>query len=461
MDKLRFYVALWMAKLSIIALKVTKHNGTNFPGELAIKLCPNFLKYIGKPKKIIAITGTNGKTTVANLILDMLSTSGETIMNNKMGSNINSGIASSLIYGANLFGKCKHNTGVFEVDERSALRIYPYMRPDYMLITNLSRDSIMRNAHPEYIANILTTYIPETTKLVLNADDLISARIAPKNERAYFGISKMEGDITECVNLINDIQICPKCHSKLAYEYLRYNHIGRAYCPACGFHAPDYDYTGENVNLEDMSIDVRDASGTGHYRLLNNSVFNIYNVVSVVALFREMGYSHAEIEKLFENLNITASRFDEKKFGSRTLFRLLAKEKNAFATTRVFDYISTLPGDKEIILMNSCQGDMKHWSENTCWLYDCDFEFLNQENIKNIILCGPRRFDHKLRLLLAGVPEDRLSFAEKEVDAPDQLKMFEGDNVFVLYGTDSIVLGKKVSGDVENRLKKLAEEEAR
>ena len=32
MGKLRFLAALWAAKLSIVALKITRHNGTNFPG---------------------------------------------------------------------------------------------------------------------------------------------------------------------------------------------------------------------------------------------------------------------------------------------------------------------------------------------------------------------------------------------------------------------------------------------
>lgn len=67
MGKLRFLFALWMAKLSVPALKITRHNGTDFPGTLALKLCPDFLKYVGRPKTIIAVTGTNGKTTVSNL----------------------------------------------------------------------------------------------------------------------------------------------------------------------------------------------------------------------------------------------------------------------------------------------------------------------------------------------------------------------------------------------------------
>ena len=103
MEILRYYIALWAAKLSIVALKITKHNGTNFPGVLALKICPRFLKYAPKPEKIIAVTGTNGKTTTSNMLLDMLTMDGHNVLNNKMGSNINSGIASSLIYGSTIF----------------------------------------------------------------------------------------------------------------------------------------------------------------------------------------------------------------------------------------------------------------------------------------------------------------------------------------------------------------------
>ena len=72
MGKLRFLLTLWMAKLSIPALKITRHNGTDFPGSLAVKLCPDFLKYIGKPAHIVAVTGTNGKTTTTSLTYDIM-----------------------------------------------------------------------------------------------------------------------------------------------------------------------------------------------------------------------------------------------------------------------------------------------------------------------------------------------------------------------------------------------------
>ena len=93
MGKLRFWAALIAAKLSIVALKITRHNGTNFPGVVALKICPQFIKYIGKPKRVIAVSGTNGKTTTCNMILDAFNMEGRKVVNNRMGSNINSGIA--------------------------------------------------------------------------------------------------------------------------------------------------------------------------------------------------------------------------------------------------------------------------------------------------------------------------------------------------------------------------------
>lgn len=161
MGKLRFLLALWLAKLSVPALKITRHNGTDFPGSLALKLCPDFLRYVGKPGAIIAVTGTNGKTTVSNLLTDILEADGKKVLSNRSGSNITSGISTALLRGCDLLGRAKsYDMAVLEVDERASVRIFPYVKPDYVVVTNLTRDSIMRNAHPGYIADILTRSIP-------------------------------------------------------------------------------------------------------------------------------------------------------------------------------------------------------------------------------------------------------------------------------------------------------------
>ena len=453
MGKIRFVLALWISKAARLALRILGKNATYFPGYLALKLCPRFMAYVGKPKRIISVTGTNGKTTVSNLLNDILTSSGHRVLNNGLGSNVAAGIATSLITGCGLFGKTKYETAVFEIDERSAGRIFPYVKPELLIITNLFRDSIMRNAHPEYIADIIEKNVPAGTKLILNADDLISSAVAPSNPRAYFGISRTDGDITECINLINDIQICPRCGGKLFYEYRRYHHIGRARCKDCGFESPAYDYAAAEVNIGGMSMTVSDKSVERGYKLLSDSVFNIYNMVTVIAALSEFGLSHDEISAGFEKTKIAASRYNETEEADINVVMQMSKDRNALACSRAFDYVSQKPGKKELILMMNNLSDQKKWSENVCWLYDCDFEFFTRGDISRIVVTGPRAKDYYLRLLYAGVPESALKCTMREIDAPALLELNPGESVYIFYGTDAIDLAYRVKNETLCRAK--------
>ena len=451
--KIRFFIALWISKLSIIALKITHHNGTNFPGRLALKICPKFLVYISKPKTIIGVTGTNGKTTVTNLIADTLNYDKRSVLDNKLGSNTDTGIATALVNGVNLFNKEKYEIAVFEIDERSAVRIYPHLIPTYLLITNLTRDSIMRNGHPEFISNVLTKNIPKETTLILNAEDLISDMVSPNNKRIYYGIDKMDSDVTECINLINDMQICPKCNYKLKYKYLRYHHIGNAYCPNCGFKSPKADYQGKDIDYKKMTINIVDKDGTNKYRILNDSVFNIYNVVCTVALLRDMGYTPKDVNNMLEHIEIVKSRYNVTEVKGVKVIMLLSKDRNALGSSRAFDYATHTPGNKKFILMMNNMSDEKVWSENVCWLYDCDFEFLNKPDIEKIVVTGPRFKDYKLRLLLAGIKEENVLDTHLELDSPDLLEYNKGDVIYLLYGTDNIDLATKVRDKIVKIIK--------
>ena len=141
---IRFYFALWAAKAAKVLIrlfhKVIKKEGTNFPGIVALKLCPNILARIVKPKTVIAVTGTNGKTTMTNMISDCLEAAGYDVTSNRLGSNIITGVTAALVNNATLFNKSKHDIGVLEVDERSSILVYEHVKPTYLVCTNLSRD---------------------------------------------------------------------------------------------------------------------------------------------------------------------------------------------------------------------------------------------------------------------------------------------------------------------------------
>ncbi len=53
MSKFRFYTALYVSKLAVHALKLLKRNASYMPGKIAIKICPDFLEQIDKPKKTL------------------------------------------------------------------------------------------------------------------------------------------------------------------------------------------------------------------------------------------------------------------------------------------------------------------------------------------------------------------------------------------------------------------------
>ena len=453
-----FLSALWAAKFSKILLTLTGHSGTNHPGEIALKICPDFLKYIEKPNRIIAVTGTNGKTTVTNLICDMLQNDGLHVLNNREGSNINTGIASCLIKGSTLFGKSKYETCVLEIDERSAPRIYPYLHPDYLIITNLFRDSVMRNPHPAFIADILSNNIPAKTKLICNAEDLISLSVAPQNDRVTFGIDRLPSDLNECKNLVNDIRVCPKCGTALSYEFVRYHHIGRVYCTKCGFRSPHRDYCVCKVDYEHACLEIHDKEGNGLYKLLNDSTFNIYNVAAVVALFRELGYNHNHISELLQHVSIPETRYKEVQIGKITLVLQAAKETNAIASTMALSYMTQRPGKKSVLLMMNSMYDEKYWSENICWMYDCDFEVLNDPSIEQIVVAGPRYLDYRLRLLIAGIAPEKILYTRDEKEAAERIEMQAGESIYILHGMDSQNLYSEVLEILKKRAGEIKDE---
>lgn len=448
--KLRFWLAFYVAKIGQAFLRMLKRNATYFPGKVAIKICPKFLKYIDRPSKIIAVTGTNGKTTVCNMINDILIDNGYNVLNNRLGSNINSGIASSLIENTSIFNKTKKELAVFEVDERSSMLIYEYIKPDYLICTNLFRDSIKRNAHTDYIADIINAKLPKETVVLANADDLISCSIGKENKHIYFGIDKLETDVEETTNIIKDIKTCPICDTKLKYEYARYHHLGKAYCPNCNFKSPASNFLVRNIDKERREIIIKEDVKSYKYNMLSDSIFNIYNELAAISILRIIGLSATEINTSIKKIKIVETRLSEEEINGIKVITHLSKGQNPVAASRVFDYVKSSKGRKAVILIIDDCDDAKHSSENLTWLYDADFELLNDENIEQIIIGGVRANDYYLRLLLADVPESKLFKIEDERETINLVDKEKIDTIFILHDIYKV----NVAFELKNILKR-------
>lgn len=454
---IRYYLAFYLAKLSVVALKIIRRDATQFPGKLAITICPNFLQMIEKPKTIIAVTGTNGKTTVCNMIEDCLRENNYEFIDNQLGSNTNSGIASTFIKGAKLSGKQKKDMAVFEIDERSSIRIYPFMKPTYLICTNLFRDSLMRNAHTEFISSMLTNNIPKETKLILNGDDLIVSNLAPDNERVYFGINRLDTDADTCQNIARDIIVCPKCDSKLKYEFVRYNHIGRAHCSKCDFSSPKIDYEVTNIDFENKKMTIRHEEKNEVYDIINNNIINIYNMLATITLLRELGFTNEQINPVLKKQKIVDTRYFKETVGKVEVVTQLAKGMNPIACSRAFDYVRKESGNKAVFVLLDDLHEAASGSENIAWHYDTDYEFLNDDSIKQILTAGARYLDTKVRLEMADIPMKKVVCQRDEISLVDKLELNGIDKVFILHDLYSIKLKEEIKDRVVKKLREMGE----
>ncbi len=404
MKSLRFYPALWASKLSLHLMKLLGRNASYFPGSIALKICPDFLKHLTMPKTVVAVTGTNGKTTVSNLLTTLLRQCGYTVTNNDLGSNVHEGVVTALLADSGWTGKPTRDIAILEVDERSSLRIYAHLTPDYLVCNNIMRDSLKRNAHTEFITYIINKALPKQTKLILNADDMVCCTVGTQNpSRTYFGLDIEKPAFTE-LPFVRDIVYCPHCGTKLEPEYIRYNHIGRFRCPGCGKGSETPNFLVTDINRDKGTFTVTHHGVSEDYKLINDNVVNLYNFASAITVLHQLGLSYEQISGAFNQAEIVKTRYDSVQSGDLNITMQLAKGQNPIACGRAFSYVARCPGDKKAVyILIDDKSDNTNNVENICWHYDCDYSPLTDPSIGQIVFSGPRCKDQLLRCLMAGV----------------------------------------------------------
>ena len=456
MGKLRFLFALWMAKLSIPALKITRHNGTDFPGSLAVKLCPDFLRYVGKPKTIVAVTGTNGKTTTSNMIGDILESDGRRIISNRAGSNMLSGVATALLQSCDLLGRCRRcDAAVLEIDERSSPYIYRHLTPDLLVVTNLYRDSIKRNGHSAFIYDKIAQCLPARTTLLLNGNDAISGLLGEgTNERIFFSVERTERSADTCPNIACDIMACPRCGHMLHFDYYHFHHIGAPHCPRCGFAMPESRYTACDVDFAAETFTLRQKDGEDlRLPFPTGDLFNVFNVTAAAAACRHLGVSGQVVTQAISRLTAKTGRFEAAHAGALDIVTMLSKNQNPISSSQSLAYLAHVPGRKDVVLLLTDSKDAIHGHEDISWLYDTDFDILKDESVGKVFLGGTRCYDLALRLLLGGVPEEKLllypDYAALEAALPEQVT--DSGTVAIFFELYAMPIAQKLRQVLEER----------
>ena len=223
---MRTFLAIAVCKLGRFVGKLIG-KGSSMPGKFALKICPDVLRRVALPEHIIAVTGSNGKTSTVEMIAAILRADGKTVVYNEEGSNQIEGVATLVLAHATLGGKVKADVLLIESDERYAARTFQFFHPTEFVITNLYRDQLTRNGHPEWVYDSILPALHPGTELILNADDPLSSCFARGRERVkWFGLDPCSVSTDAPTGAYHDGAYCPVCHAPMEYDYVHYNHIG-------------------------------------------------------------------------------------------------------------------------------------------------------------------------------------------------------------------------------------------
>lgn len=368
--------------------------GSSFPGKLALLLDKNILSKFTLPENIIMVTGSNGKTSTTEIIANTLKSHGLNVAYNKEGSNQTEGVTTLVIDNSNIWGKVKKDVLVIESDERYTERTCKYLTPKYFVVTNLYRDQMTRNANPEFIYECIKKAINEKMHLVLNTDDPISSLYGKEfdNPTTYIGIEENILSTKTNTSVYNDGAYCPCCKHKLEYKYYNFNHVGSYYCSECKHERKDPDYKITDIDLNSGIININGKELSLNFK----SFYNAYNVLFAYAVCDLLKLDENKTIEILNNYVIKNDRVQDFNIGNTKVKLLTSKHENTISYDQSINYIlNTNIKCNVVILVDAIS--RKYFTSETSWLWDIDFEKLDNKNIKKIILAGKYSKDLMVR----------------------------------------------------------------
>ena len=392
--------------------------GSSFPGQVALKLCPDILSRIELPKYIIAVTGSNGKTSTVEMIAHILTNNGKTVSWNREGSNQIEGVTTLVLTSATLSGKVQSEILLIESDERFAKYTFKYIKPTHYVITNLYRDQLTRNGHPEWVFRALAGSIYDGTRLILNADDPLVSRFGYGREDViWFGADKLSTDTDTLVSAYNDGAYCPVCKAPMEYSTYHYNHIGHFRCTKCAYKRHDTEYT---ITAVDLDKGVMEIDGRYQISLALKSLYNIYNILAAYAVARIVGIDGDRIAEDMNDYTLKNGRVITFELGDREGTLLTSKHENSISYDQSLRVASAYKEGCDVLIIVDAVS-RKYFTSDVSWLWDIDFELLDSPNIGEIVLAGKYVYDLGMRFSFTGIPKDKLKLFEDINEAVDYM----------------------------------------
>ncbi len=407
---IRMSFAIMAGKLTRLAIKMIGRSASSFPGGVALKLCPDLLRRMSLPKKIVAVTGSNGKTTTTQMIYTAARESGIHLICNTEGSNQIQGVTAMFLQHCTLGGRVNADVALIESDERFCQYTFKQLTPDYMVITNLYRDQMTRNGHSEFVRKELQKGIPEGTTLIVNADEPVSASLAVGRKAITYGVSAdVFSEPEGTSHAYHDGAYCPVCYAKMSYTHRVFSHVGDYTCSSCGFARGAVDH--EITAIQDGAFLLDGAHAVTPQMCNSNFAYNI--VAAYTTLVKAFDFTSEKAAQALDHFVIRGDRLHEFNLnGHRGLFTL-TKHENSMAYNAALHALQDVEQATLVLIVD--QLSRKYTANDMSWLWDIDFEMAASEGVKRVILSGQFAYDLAVRLAFAGVAEERMT-VEPDLD---------------------------------------------
>ncbi len=391
-----------IGKIIVKMLRLLKRNAGNLPGIILWHLsghkCVSMFK-VDCP--IIAVTGTNGKTSVTNCIAQLFEQSGKNIIINKEGNNLDTGICSLLLRHCDMKGRVKADYLILETDESHVPVVYSQLKLDTLVVLNFFRDQLDRNGEMETLIQKINGFCKTFEgNLILNGDDPNTARLGkanPENKNVKYFHAMPYAFATDKAFEASEGRFCPFCGESLEYEYYQYSHIGKFSCKKCGFGNYEPYITAEKIDLEKP---VFTADGFEYSPRLN-SIYNVYNMTAVAAAAKLYNIDQKITNGVISTYTVNNGRMENFMLGDRETTLNLAKNPvGANMTLRVMNETS---GEKELLfVLNDNVAD----GLDVSWIWDINFSIF--ERVTRVVTSGTRAYDIAVRIKCSGFEASKI-----------------------------------------------------
>lgn len=402
-------LSILACKLCRRALRLLGRGGTDFPGRVALKLCPNVLGVLAKNVTTVLVTGTNGKTTTSRMIEQVLADAGISYFANKSGANLLSGVTAEFAAHSTLTGKCKYDYALIEADEAAFKAISRFVDARVVAVTNVFRDQLDRYGEVSHTLDNIRIGISHSKHAVLclNADDSLSGSLGEgvDNQVLYYGVDTpiYKTRVAE----LSDAPYCLHCKHAYVYDYVTYGHLGGYRCPNCGYRRPTPQVSVAKVLVSDAQCSKVEFALDGKTVPATINLpggYNIYNAATAMAVAQALELDAKGAAQSLGSFSCGFGRMERFDIRGASLRMILIK--NPAGCNQVLNFLTDTA---EPFVFVACLNDRAQDGKDVSWIWDVDFERLvAMEQLTKIVVSGVRADDMAMRFKYAGMPTDKI-----------------------------------------------------